>query len=84
MIFFAAPAQPAKQVAAKAAAPAKQAQQAASDAASSAEKPARDLMGSVFSGIRLPWQQGNGAKQQQVLHSSIQGPNPKPYVGPKP
>ena len=63
----AAAAQPAKQTAAKAAAPAKQAQQAASDAASSAEKPSRDLLGSVFSGIRLPWQQGNGAKQQQVM-----------------
>lgn len=63
---FAAAAQPAKQTAARAAAPAKQAQQAASDAASSAEKPSRDLLGSVFSGIKLPWQQGNGAKQQQV------------------
>lgn len=55
-----------KQVGAKAAAPAKQAQQAASDAASSAEKPSRDLLSNVFSGLKLPWQQGNGAKQQQV------------------
>ena len=62
----AAAAQPAKQTAAKATAPAKQAQQAASDAASSAEKPSRDLLGNVFSGIRLPWQQDNGNKQQQV------------------
>ncbi|KAL3145005.1 hypothetical protein ABBQ32_003507 [Trebouxia sp. C0010 RCD-2024] len=54
-----------KQVGAKAAAPAKQAQQAASDAASSAEKPSRDLLSNVFSGLKLPWQQGNGAKQQQ-------------------
>ncbi|KAL3145400.1 hypothetical protein ABBQ38_001647 [Trebouxia sp. C0009 RCD-2024] len=58
-------AQAAKQVAAKAAGPAKQAQQAASDAASSAEKPSRDLLSNVLSGLKLPWQQGNGAKQQQ-------------------
>ena len=67
--LVAAAAQPAKQAAAKAAAPAKQAQQAASDAASSAEKSSGDLLGGVFSGIRLPWQQGNGAKQQQVMPS---------------
>ena len=68
-LFAASAAQPAKQTATKAAAPAKQAQQAASDAVSSPEKPSRDLLGNVFSGIRLPWQQGNGAKQQQVMPS---------------
>ena len=70
-IGIAEPAQPGKQAAAKAAAPAKQAQRAASDAASGAQKPAVDLgkqLTNAFSGLKLPWQQGNGvsASQQQV------------------
>ena len=53
--------------------PSKQAKQTTANAASKAEEITQQggLLGKVFSGISLPWGNGNGKQQQQVSFTVI-------------